>query len=108
MIPSERVEALIADLKDLLDHAALLTKRGREAFDSDVALPLAFEAMCNRVGDIAKKLMLEDPQRFSDAAWKDAAKNRDFVVHQYHRIDPDILWLTAVKSFPHLRELLSD
>ena len=104
MTPEGRVQALIADLHTVLETAGRLVDRGRSALDQDEALPLAFEAICNRVGDIAKKLREIDSARFGESVWRQAAQNRDFVVHQYHRIDLDTLWLTVSVSLPALRD----
>lgn len=104
MTPEGRAEALLVDLLAVLEKAARLVDRGRNALDQDEALPLAFEAICSRVGDIAKKLMEIDPVRFAESVWRQAAQNRDFVVHQYHRIDLDTLWLTVSESLPALRD----
>ena len=104
MTSDRRAEALETDLEALLKRAAVLASRGRSAFDADDAMALAFEAICNRVGDIAKKLMAADPGRYSSALWSSAARNRDFVVHQYHRIDLDVLWNTVTESLPRLSE----
>ncbi|MFE5670939.1 HepT-like ribonuclease domain-containing protein [Agromyces sp. NPDC056523] len=41
-----------------------------------------------------------DPIRFRDPTWSQAARNRDFIVHHYDRIDPDALWVTVSRSFP--------
>lgn len=100
----DRVLRWLADLTATLDDAAQLTSRGRSEFDSDPALPLAFEALCNRVGDLAKKLRAADPARFDDVIWSQAARNRDLIVHHYHRIDRDLLWNTVALDFPRLRD----
>jgi hypothetical protein len=57
------------DLGSTLDSAETLVLRGERAFHSDAALPLAFEALSNRVGDLSKRLCAADPQRFSDPMW---------------------------------------
>jgi uncharacterized protein with HEPN domain len=93
----------LSDLSVALDQAASLVARGRTAFDEDPALPLAFEALCNRAGDLAKMLLAADPQRFSDPIRRQAARNRDVVVHHYDRVDRQALWITVSVSFPQLR-----
>lgn len=35
--------------------------------------------------------------------WRQAARNRDFVVHHYDRVDEQALWTTVSVSFPELR-----
>lgn len=106
MTSTDRSERWLGDLRCALATAAVLVARGRNAFDSDPAVPLAFEAICNRVGDLAKKLVVTDPDRFSDPIWSQAARTRDFVVHHYQRIDLDALWLTVSVSLPELADQL--
>ena len=106
MTSLDRVDRWINDLIATLDQAVELVERGREAFDSDPAVPLAFEALSNRVGDLAKRLVATDAERFSDPIWRQAARNRDFVVHHYDRVDADLLWSTVTVSFPRLAEVV--
>ena len=106
MRSDDRVDRWLRDLATTLDDAATLAARGRAEFERDPALPLAFEALSNRVGELAKRLANADPARFDDPLWSQAARNRDFVVHHYDRVDADALWVTATRSFPELRELV--
>mgnify|MGYP002737525389 CR=1 FL=1 len=99
-----RATTWLSDLLAVLDQANELVVRGHAAFLADPALPLAFEALVNRVGDLSKRLVATDPQRFSHPVWRAAARTRDFVVHHYDRVDLDLLWQTVAVSFPQLRE----
>lgn len=102
MNSADRVDRWLGDLRDTLARAADLAERGRDAFDVDPALPLAFEALSIRIGDLAKRLVHADEARFSHLVWRQAARNRDFVVHHYDRMDRDLLWRTVVTAFPEL------
>lgn len=106
MKPEERIPGLLDDLDRTLTTAAEIAGRGRTAFESDPALPLACEALSTRVGEIVKKLSAVDPHRFSDPTWSRAARHRDFVVHHYNRIDNGLLWETVVDAFPLLHALV--
>jgi len=99
----ERTDRWIDDLLATLGAAEALVARGREAYDADTALPLTFEALSNRVGDLATRLTAVDPARFAEPIWAQAARNRDFVVHHDDRIDREALWQTATQGFPELR-----
>jgi uncharacterized protein with HEPN domain len=103
----DRAARLLADLRATLDMSAELVARGEDVYRADPAIPLAFEALSNRVGDLAKKLMAADPERFADPIWRLAARNRDYVVHHYNRLDLDLLWRTVTESFPLLRAQLA-
>jgi uncharacterized protein with HEPN domain len=107
-VGNDRIERWLGDLESALDDADEIIARGRAAFDDDRALPLACEALCNRVGDLAKKLVAADAALFAASVWKQAARNRDFVVHHYHRVDRDVLWETVAVAFPQLRTHLGE
>ena len=100
----ERIQRWLDELETTLETAAELASRGRDAFAADPAVPLAFEALSNRVGDLAKRLLAADADRFADPIWRQAARQRDFVVHHYDRVDADLLWRTVAESFPKLAE----
>ncbi|MTH70108.1 DUF86 domain-containing protein [Agromyces bracchium] len=104
--PAARIDRWLDDLSATLETASTLVARGRDDFGRDPAIPLAFEALSNRVGDLAKRLVSADPSRFSDPLWSQAARNRDFVVHHYDRVDADGLWVTVSRSFPELARLV--
>lgn len=108
MNADERVTRWLDELDATLETASELVTRGRDAFDSDPAVALAFEALSNRVGDLAKRLLAVDPERFSDPLWRQAARQRDFVVHHYDRVDAGLLWRTASDSFPILGDVMRD
>lgn len=102
----DRVERWLSDLDAVLVTAAELARRGEIEYRKDPALSLAFEALSNRVGELSKRLTAADPARFSAQIWGQAARNRDFVVHHYDRIDVKALWVTVTVSFPLLHEEL--
>ncbi len=105
---SNQTERWMTELCTTLDTAAQLVDRGRDAYDSDPALRLAFEALSNRVGDLAKRLVALDPDRFGAPIWSAAARNRDIVAHHYHRLDTELLWQTVAHDFAALGTLLDD
>jgi len=102
--PEEREAALLADLAGVLDLAASLVARGRDAYDEDPALQLAFEALSIRAGEVVKRLSAIEPQRYADGVWSGAARNRDLIAHHYEAIDVDALWATTAVYFPELAE----
>lgn len=106
MNDAERVARWLVDLTAALDQGAALIARGEDTYRTDAALALAFEALCSRVGELAKRLRQADPARFREPIWVQAARNRDFVVHYYDRIDLELLWRTVAVDFPRLRKAM--
>ncbi|MDR3070141.1 MAG: hypothetical protein LBU38_03940 [Propionibacteriaceae bacterium] len=73
MDKSERIDRWLVGLEATLAEAEVLVSRGHLAYQQDSALPLAFEALSNRVGEIAKRLVNADSDRFWHPIWKQAA-----------------------------------
>jgi hypothetical protein len=73
-VGDERTRRWLVDLESALVDAEEIAARGRDAFDTDRALPLACEALCNRVGDLAKKLIAADGTLFGAPLWKQAER----------------------------------
>lgn len=105
MKANDRIDGLLEDLEDSLRSAAELVARGRNQFDTDLAVRLAFEALSNRVGEVAKLLTKLDPERFAESEWSLASRHRDRIVHHYSSISLEALWSTVTIHFPRLREL---
>lgn len=105
---ADLTERWLDELDRALVQAARLVERGEDIFHADPAIPLAFEALSNRVGDLAKRLRTADPQRFAHPSWRAAARHRDFVVHDHDRMDSELLWRTVTVSFPELAGLLRE
>ena len=96
---------LLLDLEQTLTTAAQLVGRGRDVFDRDIAIRLAFEALSNRVGEVTKQLVNLAPGLFPEIEWSSAARHRDKIVHHYNSIDDELLWATASIHFPALLAL---
>jgi len=104
----DQITRWMTELRNTLSIADELVERGRAAYDTDPALRLAFEALSNRVGDLAKRLVALDPERFNAPIWSAAARNRDLVAHSYHRIDYDLLWATVAQDFGAMGAMLQE
>ncbi len=101
------LEQWLATLAEILDAGADIVASGRDAFRSDPALRLSCEALIARVGDVARALVVLDPERFHDPLWSLAAHNHDLVVHHDNRVDEQSLWMIITEGFPELAELAS-
>lgn len=104
---SAQVASDLIDLDASLLTAAALVGRGRPRYESDVAIQLAFEALANRIGEAVKRLARRgwtDSQ--PEIEWTPAIRNRDFLVHHYDLVDPNLLWSTMTVDLPRLHAAL--
>ncbi len=111
MAPQKRrrpLDAVIEDLEHAGRAAAELIDRGRTAWDNDILLRLAGEAVIGRIADAANRLPEEVKDSIPDVPWEDIRDIRILVDHIYHRIDYDALWETLRKDVPHLLKQLRE
>ena len=91
-------------LLDLLDAAAMaeaLVRRGKSAYDADELLRLAAEAIVQRTGEAVRRLSDDFVAHHAEiASWRGMRGMRNLVVHEYQRIDHELLWQTLAGRLP--------
>jgi uncharacterized protein with HEPN domain len=99
---------MLLDLVDFGRTAAELVDRGRDAYDSDRLLQLAGEAIVSRIGEAVSRL---DPQFLAahpQVPFRSAKAMRNLVAHEYHRIDPALVWGVLDYRIPALVHQVSE
>lgn len=100
-------ELLVADLLMACAYAAEVVARGKGAWDDDVVVRLAGEAIVGRLGDGAAKLPSEIRTEMSEIPWQKVVRIRILADHVYHRIVYDDLWVTLRDDVPQLAAALA-
>ena len=54
------------------------------------------------IGEAARSIPLEIQERYSDIPWGEMQGIRNVLVHEYFRIDEEILWRAAQEDIPPL------
>jgi uncharacterized protein with HEPN domain len=93
-------------LLDMLEYARRIAAKvagvTREDFDRDDDLQLALVYLIQVVGEAASRLTQEQRDLHLDIPWREVIGMRHVVVHDYFRIDLDVVWDTARNSIPSL------
>ena len=55
------------------------------------------------IGELIKNLDFEFRKKYSEVAWRDAAKFRDVVAHKYETLNMILVYDTVKKDFPELK-----
>jgi len=98
--------AVIGDLLAAAEDAAELARRGRTAFDDDVLLRRAGEAIAGQITEAAGKLSEDLKASVPDVPWEDIIGMRIVLHHRYHAIDRDTLWAVIEVDIPALAAAL--
>lgn len=71
-------------------------------FKADRMRQLAIERLLEIVGEAAKRVSEECKSAHPSVPWRRAAGLRDFITHEYHRIDLTIVWDIVSRDLPSL------
>ena len=91
---------------DMLVHArriaTKITAVSRAEFDANDDLQLAIVYLIQVVGEAANRLTQEQRKSHPAIPWREITGMRHVVVHDYFRVDLDVVWDTANNSIPAL------
>lgn len=76
--------------------------RERSDLDDDKMLLRALAMSIGILGEAASRMSEKTIDAHSEIPWQKIIGMRNFLIHEYFRVDPDILWETAMKSIPPL------
>lgn len=91
-------------LQHMIDSAqeviAFSGQRRREDLDTDMLLVRGLSMSIGILGEAAAHVSDQSRQLAPDIPWRDIVVMRNFLMHEYFRVDMDLLWLTATQSVP--------
>lgn len=64
---------------------------------------LLVERLLEIIGEAANRISVECQDQYSQVPWMQMRNMRNFISHEYFRVDVGILWDTATESIPVLR-----
>lgn len=82
--------------------AAAVAGVSRSDFDDDQILQLPLAYLIQVIGEAASRLTSEQRAQHPNIPWRDIIGMRHVVVHDYLRIDFDVVWETATNGVPAL------
>ena len=102
-----RSQRTLQDLADFIEMAEVVTSRTREAYDADITLRLAGEAIVIRVGEAVSRLPETFKEMHPRIPWRSIKGARNLTSHDYHRIDSGVIWKALSRDLPEIGRLLA-
>ena len=100
-MPRRHWRLRIADTLDAAETAIGLTAElSRHAFLDDRTLTDAAIKNITVIGEAATHVPDEVAERWPEIPWRDMRAMRDFIVHEYFGVNPDVLWGTVTEDLP--------
>jgi uncharacterized protein with HEPN domain len=102
----------IADpyLQDILDSVDKIieylsaTDYNRDSFQKDTEKQDAVIRRLEIIGEASKRLEDQFKNEYPDIPWKKMSGMRDILIHEYDRIDLDLVWKVSVEELPSIRK----
>ncbi len=94
----------LADILQALQRVEEIGRHGREAFLADWLLQDAAIRNFEIVGEAVKRISEELQAGHPEIPWSDLAGFRDVLIHQYFRVDLEIVWALIERRVADLRD----
>ena len=92
--------------RHMLEHAReavdLIRGKTRADLGNTRLLQLALVRLVEVIGEAAARISPEGRQRLQAIPWDDVVRMRNKLIHDYNRVDLDILWDTVTDDLPRL------
>ncbi len=94
-------------LQDILEAIERLEKyavKGKRAFKEQELIQTWIIHHLQIVGEATRSISQDLKQQYPNIAWRDAADLRNLVVHEYFRINIDIIWDIVENDLPMFKQ----
>ncbi len=104
-----REELYLTDIVEVADSIRkFLSGISRKNFLRNDLLRSAVLQQLSVIGEAASRLPLKFRTRHPEIEWGDIIGFRNIAVHAYFSVDWSIVWITATKEVPELRQKIAD
>ncbi|WP_377476172.1 MAG: DUF86 domain-containing protein [Microcoleus anatoxicus] len=93
-------------LKDIDEAIAKIEKytvRGKQNFLDDELVQTWVLFNLQTIGEAVRSISEDIRRRYSQVSWQDIIDFRNLVVHEYFRVDLDLVWLIVENELPSLK-----
>ena len=91
------------DIQDALVKIEKYSRRGRQVFDEDELIQIWIVHHLQIIGETSSAMPEGFINQYSTVPWIDIADFRNVLVHEYFRVDVDIVWAIVEGELPELK-----
>lgn len=96
--------ARLQDILDAINQIEIERAKGRAAFASSPLIQVWMVHHLMIIGEAVRSIDMGIRQRYPSVPWRQISGMRNFLVHDYFRINQEIVWETVEKHIPPLKD----
>jgi uncharacterized protein with HEPN domain len=97
--PKERIK----DILEAIDHIERYSAQGRSRFENEELIQSWFTRHLQIIGEAARLIPEDIRQLAPEVPWTKMIGMRHILVHDYFRIDTEIVWQVVATELPRLK-----
>ena len=94
----------LQDILDAIAHIEAEQAKGKAGFDASALIQVWMVHHLMIIGEAVRAIDPATRQRYPSVPWRQIAGMRNILVHDYFRINQEIVWETVAKHLPALKE----
>lgn len=102
-----RVPERLQDILDAIDAVNRYTQQGKTAFEGQELIQVWVVHHCEIIGEAVKSLPDELLNKYPEIPWGQIIGLRNRLIHEYFRVDPEVIWNIARQDLPPLKTVVS-
>ena len=93
----------LRDMLEAIGHIERYATRGRDAFEKDELIQSWFVRHLQILGEAARAIPADVQREIPAVPWSEIVGMRHILVHDYFRIDTELVWSVVEHDLPGLR-----
>lgn len=94
----------VRDIQEAIVRIEKYSVRGRQVFNEDELIQTWVMQHLQIIGEASNSMSDRFKSEHPEIPWQDMADFRNILVHEYFRIDVDIVWSIVQQELPNLKE----
>ncbi|MCU0547559.1 MAG: DUF86 domain-containing protein [Oscillatoriaceae cyanobacterium Prado104] len=94
----------VRDIQEAIVRIEKYSVRGRQVFNEDELIQTWVTQHLQIIGEASNSMSERFKSQHPEIPWQDMADFRNVLVHEYFRIDLDIVWSIIEQELPKLKE----